>query len=147
MKRSTKSRTFWMLDDMDEDINSNISSTRRATHTPMTYGLITRTYMRLTFLKNSILPTPLQLDELKYKKPNVSHQSIPIPLFYLSQPTRKIPPLLLSLSPQSTCLVLPLQFTSPHTPPLQNLPIRTQATLHSPLHPLLLSQTTFQSHQ
>ena len=84
-KKSMKLRTFWMLDNTDKDINFNTSSTGRAIHTPTTHGLITRTYMHLTFSRNSILLTPLWLDELKYKRSNVSHQSIPIPLSYSLQ--------------------------------------------------------------
>ena len=68
VKRSIKLRTFWILDDMDKDVNFNTSFTGRAIHTLMTHGLITRTYMRPTFSKNSTLPTLLWLDELKYKK-------------------------------------------------------------------------------
>ena len=82
VKKSMKSRTFWMLDSMDKDVNFNISSIGRAIHTLMTHGLITRTCMHLTFSKNSTLPTLLQLDEPKYKRSNDFTNQIPIPLLH-----------------------------------------------------------------
>ena len=68
VKKSTKSRTFWMLDAIDADINFNILSIGRVTHILTTHGLITKTYIHLTFSKNFTLPTLLQLDKQKYKR-------------------------------------------------------------------------------
>ena len=84
VKRNTRSRTFWMQDDTDEDVNFNTSYIGKGIHTLMTRGLIIKTYTPPTFSKNSILPTPLQLDELKYKDP--VHSPInPHPPLHLSQ--------------------------------------------------------------
>ena len=100
-KKNTKSRTFWMPDNMDKVVNSNTSYTGRVIHTLTTHGLITRTYMRLTFSKNFILPTPLWLDKLKYKKVPVFSPIDPHPpLSFVATTTRKISPLLLSLHNQ-----------------------------------------------
>ena len=74
-----------MPDTMDEVVNFNISYTGRAIHTLTTRGLTTKTYTHPTFSRNSILPTLLRLDKLKYKKPRVFHQLIPILLFHSSQ--------------------------------------------------------------
>ena len=147
VKKSTKSRTFWMPDVMDEVVNSNTSCTGRATLTLMTHGSITKTCMHPTFSKNSILPTPLRLDELKYKDPVHSpNQSLSSSLTHRNNYSKDLSAAFISISCKSTCLTLPPQFLSPHALPLWISPIQMQATLRFPQRPLLLLRAMFQSH-
>ena len=61
---------------MAEDENFNTSCIGRAIHTLMIPGLITRTYMLLTYWQTSCLQIPLRLDDLQYKETTKIPQTI-----------------------------------------------------------------------
>ena len=63
---------------MVEDENSNTSYTGRAIHTPMTPGLITRTYTPRKHCQIFTFLTPLRLDDQQYKKALETPKRIPI---------------------------------------------------------------------
>ena len=145
VKRNTRSRTFWMQDNTDEDVNFNTSYIGKGIHTPMTRGLIIKTYTPPTFSKNSILLTLLRLDKLKYKRPNDFTNQSPSSSSTCRNNNSKDPSAaFISISLQSTCPTLPLQSMSPLALLLLNWPTLTQATPHFPRCPQLHLQTTFQ---
>ena len=129
-----------MLDNMDKDINFNISSIGRATHTLTTHGSITKTYTHLTSLKNSILPTLPWLDKQKYKRPSaLANQSSFSPTFQLYDNLKRSLCCFYLYLLKSICQTLPRQSTSLLAPHPPNSPIPIPAALHSLLLLLLHS--------
>src|SRR6266581_4371215 len=64
-----------------KDVSYNTSCIGRATHIPMTPGLHTKTCTPLNSLPNSCIPTPLWLEDQRYKGRHLLHIT---PIFSLS---------------------------------------------------------------
>jgi len=71
-KKNMRSKQFWTPGTRGEDVNCNTSCTGRAIHTQMTHGLRIKTSMPPNSLQNSCIPTPLWLDNQRYKKTPLS---------------------------------------------------------------------------
>jgi len=95
VRRNTRLKQSSMPGGRGEDVSCNISCTGRATHTPMTHGLRTKTSTPQNSLPSSCIPTLLWLDDQQYKGMTlvVSNPH----LLPISRHLKNLPPQLLSV--------------------------------------------------
>ena len=142
-----------MHSNMAEDANSNTLCIGRVIPTPMTSGLITRTYTPQTHWQTSTSQTPLQLDDLQYKETTKILQMSLIPtslwlfttlknhlqstvLFALTIPIYSSPFICHITARQCPTCPLPSSSLPAHLP----LPTVLATPLMSSLLPLLIAQ-------